>query len=106
MIKNVSILKADINDFRKNFTLGAKKYKDVAENMVFEQGLRGNVTDQFIRKIMPDNFDKSGKLTQTGKENIKSAINLMFNGKRKDCTIQEFFKELFAPQTDKITFKK
>ena len=98
-MNKISILNADINHFRKGLAQGAKLYKDIAETMVFEQGLRGNVTDKFVRKIMPDTFDESGELTKTGKENVKSIINLLFNGKKKDCNVREFFNKLFAATT-------
>ena len=53
-MKNISILDANINIFRNEMAKAARKYKDVAETMVFEQGLRGDVDNRFVRKILPD----------------------------------------------------
>ena len=45
-MKNISILDANINIFRNEMAKAARKYKDVAETMVFEQGLRGPICEK------------------------------------------------------------
>lgn len=98
-----SILNANINVFKNEMAKAARNYKDVAETMVFEQGLRGDVDKKFIRKILPDYFDKTGNLTETGKNGIKDIIFDMFSTKKskkvapEKVSVQKFFQELYRP---------
>ncbi len=102
-MKNISILDANINIFRNEMAKAARKYKDVAETMVFEQGLRGDVDNRFVRKILPDYFDKTGNLTESGKNGIKDIIFDMFSTPKskkvapEKVSIQKFFQEFYKP---------
>ena len=102
-MKNISILDANINIFRNEMAKAARKYKDVAETMVFEQGLRGDVDNRFVRKILPDYFDKTGNLTESGKKGLKDIIFDMFSTKKskkavpEKVSVQKFFQEFYKP---------
>ncbi len=92
-MNKVSIFDANISHFRKGFSNAAKKDIWVAEKMVFEHGLRGDVDNKFVRKILPDHFDKQGNLTGKGKENIRAALSVNIN--RAACSVKEFFKNYY-----------
>ena len=100
-----SILNANINVFKNEMAKAARNYKDVAETMVFEQGLRGDVDKKFIRKILPDYFDKTGNLTETGRQGLKDLIADMFSKKTspEKVSVQKFFNELYRPLTRKMS---
>jgi len=79
----MKILNANISQFTKAYESAAKFNKRIAQKMVFKRGLEGEIDDKFIRKLLPDHFDKIGNLTEEGKTAIKSEI---FNTIQNKCS--------------------
>ena len=78
------ILNATIKDFTKAYADSAKFNKRIAQKMVFNHGLEGEVDDKFIRKVLPETFDDAGNLTEKGKTTIKTQLEDWFNFIKKD----------------------
>lgn len=80
------ILDATIKDFTKAYADSAKFNKQIAQKMVFNHGLEGEVDDTFIRKVLPDTFDEAGNLTEKGKSSIKAKLTDWFNLVKKEAS--------------------
>ena len=82
----MKVFDATIKDFTKAYADSAKFNKRIAEKLVFNHGLEGEVNDKFIRKLLPETFDEAGNLTQKGKTSIKSKLQEWFNFTNKEDT--------------------
>ena len=78
------ILDANIKEFTKVYADSAKFNKRIAQKMVFNHGLEGEVDDTFIRKILPETFDDAGNLTEKGKTSIKAKLKDRFGFAKKE----------------------
>lgn len=81
----------NIRDFVKLTKKLIRTSKPLAEELVFEQGLRGNVTQKFIRTTLPDRFTKSGDLSIEAKKAIVEDFST--DGTK---TIGDLFKTLLS----------
>ncbi len=72
----VSILKAGIRGFANAVKKTAVNDKKFAEELVYMHGIRSNITPNALRKsgLTKDLFDKGGKLTQKGQNEVKGII--------------------------------
>lgn len=72
----VSMIEASIKDVTKAFTKYAQKDKSFAERLVFNNGLRGHITNNALNyNLGLDIFDKSGNLTSDGADAILDIIH-------------------------------
>lgn len=75
---NVPAIKATTKGLANAMNRFAVKNKDFAEYLVYEHGLKGNVTPKFVTKAIgkaAGGWDKSGKVTQQGISQIKKLLN-------------------------------
>lgn len=83
----MKILNATIKDFTQAYADSAKFNKRIAQKMVFNHGLQGEIDDKFVRKVLPETFDEVGNLTEKGKNTIKSQLQEWFNlAEKKDAS--------------------
>ena len=90
MIRKISYLKKPMQqmtakDMAKVLTKTAVKSKEVAMNLA-AQGLRGNVTPTFAKKVLGDIFDKSDVIKKEVAEGLLGAFKLP-----KDSSIGDYF---------------
>lgn len=77
-MSKVSMINAGIRGFANAVKRMAVKNKEFAQELVFEHGLRGEITPNNLRKIgivsgkygKPQMYDEAGKLTKSGKAEV------------------------------------
>lgn len=71
----VSMLTSNAKGFAKAVNRFAMKDKRFAEELVFNHGIRGQITPKALKGITKDMFDASGSLTNAGKKQINDLIS-------------------------------
>ena len=71
----VSMLTSNAKGFAKAVNRFAMKDKRFAEELVYNHGIRGQITPKALKGITKDMFDASGNLTDAGKKQINELMN-------------------------------
>ena len=69
-MSKVSMLESGVRGFANAVRRAAVKDKKLAEELVYMHGIRGEITPNALKGITKDMFNKSGKLTESGRNEV------------------------------------
>lgn len=110
----VSMLQSGIRGFANAVKRAAVKDKKLAEELVYMHGIKSEITPNALRGITKDMFDKGGKLTEKGKNEVTRLIkelNLPENATWEEALgalrrSKENLPKIEIPKLPKFDFKK
>lgn len=73
-MSKVQMLESGAKGFANAVKRLAVKDKKFAEELVYMHGIRSEITPNALKGITKDMFDKSGKLTEKGKKEVKGLM--------------------------------
>lgn len=86
-MKTVTLLNATADAIAKEMNRAAVKNKSFALDLMQMPNLKGNMTGKYLRQLCKDYFDKSGKLTDSGREK-------MFPDTPKNYNLRQIFEDV------------
>ncbi len=113
-MSKVSMLQSGVRAFANAVKKTAIKDKKFAEELVYMHGIKSEITPKALRGITKDMFDKGGKLTEKGKNEVTRLIkelNLPENATWEEALgalrrYKENLPKIEIPQLPKFDFKK
>jgi len=70
----VRAIESTVRGFANAVRRAAVRDKNVAQELVFKHGIRGEITPNALKGITKDMFDATGKLTEKGKKELQSVM--------------------------------